>query len=551
MDRIKNLSIPLLSALAFSSILTANAQSTTSVEFSVDKTYRQSKSGLKFGNGEYKVAIQDGLLTVQAGCVRRDFWFPNIIGDPCSRGATGQILSGGLLSRTSVPGTEFGSQIDSDGARFFTVTGIKPALLVEQGREQEVALVAAPASTFARPSKGFRDQSYSIFFNLQDPNALQYDITRYERVVKYGSKQREKFDKDIVPGVYVYQLPLLRAPGQSAVVRSTINGMIGGVRKINNQTSGFQFDQIGKNKWRKNGFAEMSVLSQNRISWEGANRGNITAADQLYVSIRVLESPVANSKVNRESEETGLGQSIFPAFSTANSTDQRVKLPSPVTSSYTLPPNLLRGGTKGVFEVEFKRTLPQGISFDVSSRKFQIPVEFVNRYSEYASIRLAKSKNAGLLDDADGDGFNNMTEWLLGGTPNLASSQPVNPVPAFRPATFRNRQVDFGSFIRIFSQPLTPAFFGFEVDRELGTVPAVTYEIQRSTDNGVTWSQLITDANWNVESIVNAAGNSIFGENSQARSFIRVSSRVLSGATAIQPPGAVGHLFRVKISRTP
>jgi hypothetical protein len=563
MNRAKNLSIPLISALLATGATQLSAQNFR-LDIKADKTYRQSKSGLKFQEGEFSVAVQDGSLAIQPGCNRPAFWFPNIAGDPCRRGSTGQIIGGGILDKESVQGSLLGRQISSITTPYITVDNIRPATVMGSSEPQSVSIIATPKSTLQLPLGSFVDKSYSIFFNLQSETAGQFTVSRYRKTLSYSSKELDKYDKEIVDGAYFLRVPRLGLPGETLGVNATILPMIDGVAKLNNQTSGFEFTSIGANRWTKDGFAEMSLQNPNKITWRGVRFGsNVFAADKLFLSIRVLKREVGKKsagkfEVDEFNTETGFKHSIFPAFNAATGADSRVLLTNSTVSTYTLPP-VIPSGTKGVLEIAIDRSLQQGTSVDSSNRKFQVPVIFVDRFSEYAQKSFNKSNNSKILDDFDGDGFNNLTEWALDSSATVRGSQPPPLVPQIHITQTRSFQEDGGFFIFISNIITELPYFGFTVDRKIGTVPSLDYLLQRSRDGGKTWLPFATDENWLVTYENIKAGELPYRQNESAKSRIVVTAiirttDIITGITTIeriftQPPGTENDIYRVKVGR--
>ena len=122
-------------------------------------------------------------------------------------------------------------------------------------------------------------------------------------------------------------------------------------------------------------------------------------------------------------------------------------------------------------------------------------------------------------------------------------------------------------FVDPFFGNLGASYFGFDVDKKLETRPAVKYTLQRSKNQGKTWSAFragyyYTDGtysqvrdplkplNWIVSTVNGVAAGS-------PRSEIRVRSQVYKTGTGgifvnldepIQPPGTAGDIYRVKIT---
>jgi hypothetical protein len=190
------------------------------------------------------------------------------------------------------------------------------------------------------------------------------------------------------------------------------------------------------------------------------------------------------------------------------------------------------------------------VTFDASTRKFQIPVVVVNRYSEYAEVTFENAKSkVSLLEDYDNDGYNNLNEWILDSNASDASSIPEAPIARANPEELNEEPV--------VPRIVRAAYFGFTVVKKLETVPAVKYTLQRSRDDGVTWEKFATDDDWSVTSVRLSAGAFPRRERDPEQIEIRVESKVreeidLGGGLIIegeqiQPPGTENDIYRVKI----
>jgi hypothetical protein len=216
---------------------------------------------------------------------------------------------------------------------------------------------------------------------------------------------------------------------------------------------------------------------------------------------------------------------MFPGFVSGG--DPRIQMATPFVTSFTLPP-IFPSGSRGVIELELERNFQTGgVTFDFSTRKFQIPVVFVNLYDEYVQLRFnSNSKNTGILDDADKDGYNNLNEWILDSRAEDANSIPEAPVATSHAVVVN----DFGFLIR-------NQYYGFTVTKKRNTRPAVKYTLERSVNKGVTWKKMVSNTSWTV---------------TETADDIRVESNYNDGnifnPTQTEPPGTAGHLYRVKIT---
>lgn len=523
MKQSKNLNFSLILAIIAFAALPASAQ--VRMELSSQKEYRQDKKKIKFTGGKFDINFTDGGVASVGGCNWIRYYRPGIFRGICSEGTTG-LLTSGTLDDANLQ------------EPYLLVTNVFPAVIVEPRSPDLVTLTAAPASKLPRPAGGFKDDSSSLFFNLHTTNVREFILTRYNTSRDYSAKQRKKFEREIVTGVYHYKFPRLNNPNLFGAVKAVIYPMPEGLAKRNKKVEGFQFTKLNgsKIKWNK-GFAEFSARRPNNIAWRKLSPNSVfPAVDGLFISLREMTTPNDPKSAVAALPDGTRTRSIFPQFETGR--DPRLQLASPFSDSFTFPP-VLESGTTAILEVELQRNFQTGgVTFDNSSRRFQIPVIVVDRYSEYAKIVFGKAKTP-ILNDSDGDGYNNLTEWILESDANQAGSIPVPPVPAL-----------VQEFVDPIFGSLGPEYFGFNVRKKRGTVPAVNYELQRSIDNGVTWAEFGSDDDWTVEEIT-------FNQLGMLRTEIQVRS--LRFATAnpadllqierpIQPPGTENHLYRVKVT---
>lgn len=516
MIRTKTLTWPLVSAIFATATISAKAD--VAFEISTHKGYRQHRdSEIQFLGGDFDVFLRDGNGVVQGGCARGAYWPPNVPLDPCPGGSTAYVHFGDVNPETPNAGP------------YFWMTEVIPAIIIEPRRPDLCMLRAAPASKLARPTNPFKDSSYGVYYNLHETNVSEYVISRYEYSRTYGPKQLGKFEDEIVPGVYHYALPKLNQPEVKVAVSPVIYPMPEAFAKRNNVKSGVKF-LVDSNKWRKNGYLELSYLRPNVIKWTGFSPSTVVSSvDNLYFSMRYISQPKnSRSPVTYTDPFTGENPaSVFPGFVSGG--DPRVLLANPYVTSFTLPP-IFEGGTRAVIELELDRDFQTGgVTFDHSTRKFQLPVIILNRYKEYADIRFRSNtkKGTGILEDFDKDGYNNLNEWILDSRGDDSSSIPRAPVPVTHAAV-----VD--------AVPVQLQWFGFEVLKKRGTIPAVKYTLQRSKNGGKSWKTFNSDAQWTV---------------TETNRTIRVESVVANGFDPqtgyplyIQPPGTAAHLYRVKIT---
>ena len=542
MNRIKTLSLPFISAIFASSQLQLNAQ--VALELSSRATYRQfeGQSAMNFTGGSFDINFRDGSVFSIPGCDFVQYYPPAFFLGICSPGTTGFLTSGTVNGATlAFP--------------YLLVTSINPAVAVAPRLAQRVTLNAAPASGLPRPSGGFTDNSASLYFNLHTAgNIREYILTRYNASRSYGKGQRDTFENQIVPGSYYYSFPRLGNPILPAPITAVIYPMAEGFAEKNNREQGFKFTNVNGSEYNKDGFVELSYIKPNLIQWNQLSPSIVfPGVDSLFFSIRVIgDNDSSSSPVVGADRYSGRLQSIFPAFT--NDGDPRVLLPSPLVTQFTMPP-VLAGGTKGVVEVQLERAFQTGgVTFDFSSRKFQIPVVVVNRFSEYQELIIGQgNSNSSLLEDTDKDGFNNLNEWILDSSAIDADSTPAAPVAQTVPALF---DIDYFTLTGRFRM-VRDQYFGFTINEKRGTKPDVIYTLQRSKDKGKTWQRFVSDADWTVRRVSLAPGVGSVKANSPKRVEIRVESKYNTAGALItlpgfefqgEPPGTQNDIYRVKIT---
>ncbi len=520
MLRTKTHSISLVAALLAGSALPTLAQ----VEFSLssDINYRQFKKDMKFFGGSFDQDFLDGSAVYIPGCSYFNYRPPGFTNTICSPGTTGLVTSGNI---TGIDGR----------LPYLLVTSVFPAQAVAPMSPEKIQLYAAPASELPRPSGGFRDGSYSLFFNLTTPDIREYVLTYYYKHTEYTKKQGGKFESQIVPGSYYYSFPSLGDPNRQAPVSAVIYPMIGGRHKKNNVEAGFEYSRANNNKFTKTGFAKLSYLRPNKFEWIGVSPSNVFAGvDTGYFSIKVMKNPrKATSPV--VDDYRGQPVSIFPPYQ--NGRDPRVQLKTPYSDSFTTPP-IFDSGTRGIVQVQYQRQFKTGgVSYDYSSRQFQIPAVVLDTYDEYETIVFKKSsKKTDLLMDTDKDGYNNLNEWILDSDASDSASIPIEPVPEL--------VIPADEDIFFYYFPLQASYFGFDVKKKLGTQPKVKYTLQISRNNGKTWKKFVTNDRWSVQNVRRAATGPLPPSVTiEVRSLVRDEN-----LEPTQPPGTANHIYRVKVT---
>lgn len=508
MSRTQNLNFPLISAVFASLLAPASAQ--LGMTLSTNASYRQNSTNVVFAGGGLDISLVDGSASY-TGCSAPYYLPIGTIG--CEDGTSGFVIFGNPDVLTNTPGP------------YYSISQITPALYIEPRQPDLCQLNAAPASTLPRPLGGFKDHSLGLYFSLHTSSIKQYTVTDYSSARQYTKDQRAKFVSDIVPGAYYYSFPRLGNPQLPVAIPAQVYPMPEGFAIINNQKQGFQFGKFGK--WNPQGFLKLSYLKPNIITWGGLTTSGVIGTDSLFLSLRVLANPLdPKSATDLVDNTTGAPQSIFPGFE--NGGDPRVLLTSPYVTSFTAPP-VFPGGTRGVLELQLQRSLQTSVvAADHSTRIFQIPVVVVNSYTDYQEVFFTNGgTNTGILSDTDGDGYNNLNEWILDSNASQKAIIPTPPVPSLN--------VDP-------NDPLL-TYFGFSVNVKLGTDPAVVYTLQRSKNGGKTWVTFTSDTDWHVSRHHLNAGEFPGREIDPAKTWIQVESR-----TGVQPPGTFTDLYRVKIT---
>lgn len=522
MSRLKTLTLPLISLLATWSAAPVHAQNTF-FSLSTDKTFRQSRAkDHAFRGGSLDVTFRDGLAIIQGGCLRDAFWPANVPLDPCPLGATGFATFGAF----GEPPTPF---------PYISVISIIPAFVIEPTQPDLSYLYAAPASKLPRPLFGFTDSGLGMFYNLLNNDFREYKISLYDFSRDYAAGELSKMNSETVPGSYYFRFPKLNNPTVPLSIAATVRPLPEGYAKVNSQYTGVNFNTgLG---FDEDGFMRVSFNKPTTIRWTGFAQNLLNAnVDKLYFSIRYLldpEDPLSETVfVNPITNESPA--SLFPGFVTGR--DPRILLPTPFTSSFSIPP-IFRLGQTGVVELELNRSLPNsGSIFDTSTRRYQIPIRFVSAYSDYASRSFGNNrKKAGITEDFDSDGFNNLTEWVLNSRAQDASNVPIGPVARFVAAvTAPNPAIPAVPPTVV----VTPAYFGFVVQKPLGYIPDVVQVLQRSTSTTVpipeaSWQDMVSDANWNVV---------------ETDTTIELLSKTGTAAQPTQPPGTAGHKYRFRVA---
>jgi hypothetical protein len=155
----------------------AAAQADVFMGLAANKSYYQRNAfTLDFDRGELVLQLRDGLVILDGACVvdpQLFFFGPSIA---CPIGATGFIAAG---------------DVDRDGIRddnqYWSVLSVIPAFVIEPSRPELAQLYSAPPSKLPRPLPNFRDDSVVTFYDISTAAVRQYDQSRYELILRYGS----------------------------------------------------------------------------------------------------------------------------------------------------------------------------------------------------------------------------------------------------------------------------------------------------------------------------------------------------------------------------
>lgn len=361
MTRLKTRTLPLVAALFASAVSQATGQ--VELFLTTEKTFRQHNSKVEFRDGQFRIDFGDGSATYQ--CSDFEYFPPSIA---CPDGATGFVGFGNLDPELPDPPT------------YYMITSITPAIIVEPRNAALCLLNAAPASDLDRPAPGFIDKSFSLFYNIAPGSVSirEYYISIYDYERNYlGTGGGNRMNREIVPGVYHFSFPALGEPTRPVAIPAVHYPIPEGYAKIGNVEQGVRFIDL-PGKFDKRGFMLFDKNKIQTITWAGLSSNLIyPSSDRLYFSVRNLvnsNNPRSNVRyVNGD----GIPISIFPAV--VSGADPRVLLENALVSSYTMPP-LVDTGTRGIVELELTRSIStNGVTYDQSNRRFQIPVRFVDQ----------------------------------------------------------------------------------------------------------------------------------------------------------------------------
>ncbi len=164
-------------AATIATLLTlAAAQADVYMGLAVNKRlYQRNAFKVDFDSGELNLLLRDGLV-ILAPCATDPQLFFFGPSPACPLGATGFIAQG---------------DVDRDGIRddnqYWSVDSVIPALAIEPSRPELAQLFSAPPSKLPRPLPNFRDDSLVTFYDISTAAVIQYDQSRYELILRYGS----------------------------------------------------------------------------------------------------------------------------------------------------------------------------------------------------------------------------------------------------------------------------------------------------------------------------------------------------------------------------
>ena len=419
-----------LAALALAPLLSSGQ---VSFSFGDNKTFRQYDDRLfEFLGGSLTLSIRDGSFVLS----------------PCEGiDASGGTIPSGAFTRLIQPNlscplgtTAFVGSGDVDGDGFsdvdlyISVSSVTRAVQVEPFHPEQISLIAAPPSSLSRPIGGvdWVDSALVLWYDQINRPINSYEITRYDSQRVYGASEAElerQYD-EIVPGVWIYQVPRLNEainPSSPEVPVNPFPFSIGHRQMIEawpgrgKAPGPNEFVLTNDGLW-VDGALEVDPNLFFKFEWRGFNGvTTITNADTTFFSMERTNA----------TDEGPAGQVVFPPYNFAVPDAQRfTELISTPSSGYELGPNFAQVGDEWTGVLDFNRNLGQR-TIDNSSRQFRWNVRFVETYPGYARDAFPPTDDDTLLAegyDYDDDGFTNLEEFAL-------QTDPANPasVPSITP----------------------------------------------------------------------------------------------------------------------
>jgi len=463
------------------------------MNFTTDRGYRQSLTGVNFTGGSFGIDVGDGVFVYNGGCPLNGSptYFPAIPLIGCITGATGLVAFGDL---------------DRDGIRddftYWEIISVNPAQIIEPFRSDLVKLYAAPPSRLPRPLGLFGDDSFVVWFNIQTTAIRQNPLTGYTFDVAYRADERNRMDNEIVQGLYQFTFPRLGAPNIPVGLSVTHAPIPEGRIRKNNIWQGFRFlgpDRKAGLPWSADGFVQYDPRLVTEVNWEG-NTANVVypQADNLYFSLVSFDPDTTNPPPGVPNDPTGpTGDPVFPPI--VGPQVARVLLPLPTDDSFVMPPFVLPIGAEAVIRVTLDRRLPSStVTFDRATRDFELPVRFVDTYAGWAIITFPFGSPASVTApsaDPDGDGFTNLEEWTAGTDPLDPTSRPPAPGGLRFVQTAAKKS----------EAAVTPGYWTMSFPKLAHHEAALRYEVEFSEGNLSSWRTLTAnDPQWTVENVSSA-----------------------------------------------
>jgi hypothetical protein len=191
---------------------------------------------------------------------------------------------------------------------------------------------------------------------------------------------------------------------------------------------------------------------------------------------------------------------LFPNFSGPN--QSRVLLPSPLDTSFILPPNFVQPGETGVIDLEFVIFRPtSNLIFERATRRFRMPVKVLNPFDGFIRTILPPGTSSAQLSpdfDFDGDGVSNFNEWVFGSDPSQAGSVPKSPGVQLVTAAPATGGPSGPQLMQTAADTGSQAGMEYKVTKLTNPVPKLKYSIEYSPDM-VTWTEIKSDnPSWNL-----------------------------------------------------
>jgi len=146
------------------------------MELGINKRFFQtSANAVKFDHGELNLYLRDGnIILAPCSSDPQLFFYPPHL--TCPLGITGYVAIGDI-NRDGV----------SDANQYYSIDSVVPAIAIAPNYPQLCSLVSAPPSKLPRPLKIFRDGAVTVFHDLRTSQVVQYNLSLYEMVRRYGS----------------------------------------------------------------------------------------------------------------------------------------------------------------------------------------------------------------------------------------------------------------------------------------------------------------------------------------------------------------------------